>query len=83
MRTQRFIIGNLTSLVICGSGLVAVAQAADAPPPQIPTCDKKIGTMAVTEPENNWWTAYQLDSPHRTHQGVRGAVQLLHAAGSR
>jgi hypothetical protein len=49
--------------VILGSSLVAIAQAADAPPPQIPTCDKKIGTLAVTEPENNWWVQYQLDSP--------------------
>ena len=63
MGTQRFIVGSLTSLVICASGLVASAQAADAPPPQIPTCDKKIGTLAVTEPENNWWVQYQLDSP--------------------
>ncbi len=29
----------------------------------IPTCDKKIGTLAVTEPENKWWTAYNLESP--------------------
>jgi hypothetical protein len=42
---------------------VGLAQAADAPPPQIPTCEKKIGTLAVTEPENNWWVQYQLDSP--------------------
>jgi curli biogenesis system outer membrane secretion channel CsgG len=31
--------------------------------PQIPTCDKKIGTLAVTEPPNPWWTSMQLDSP--------------------
>jgi hypothetical protein len=63
MRNQRFTVGSLASLMIFGSGLVAVARAADVPPPQIPTCDKKLGTLAVTEPENNWWTAYQLDSP--------------------
>ena len=63
MRTQRFSVGTLASLVVCSSGVVAVAQAADTPPPQIPTCDKKIGTLAVTEPENNWWVQYQLDSP--------------------
>jgi curli biogenesis system outer membrane secretion channel CsgG len=40
------------------------AAAADAnAQPQIPVCDKKIGTLAVTEPENPWWTAMQLDSP--------------------
>jgi curli biogenesis system outer membrane secretion channel CsgG len=63
MDAQRFTVGSLTSLVICGAGLIASARAADAPPPQIPTCDKKIGTLAVTEPENNWWVQYQLDSP--------------------
>ena len=40
-----------------------IARGADAPPPQIPTCDKKIGTLAVTEPQDQWWTALQLDSP--------------------
>lgn len=63
MRNQRLTVGSLTSLVICGVGLVSIAQAADAPDPQIPTCEKRIGTLAVTEPENNWWTQYQLDSP--------------------
>ena len=63
MRNRRFIVGGLTSLVLSSAGLVASARAADAPPPQIPTCDKRIGTLAVTEPENNWWTQYQLDSP--------------------
>ena len=37
--------------------------AADAPPPQVQTCDKKIGALAVTEPQNTWWTGMQLDSP--------------------
>jgi curli biogenesis system outer membrane secretion channel CsgG len=63
VRTQRFIVGCVVSFVICACGALAIAQAADAPPPQIPTCDKKIGTLAVTEPENNWWVQYQLDSP--------------------
>jgi hypothetical protein len=31
--------------------------------PEIPTCDKKIGSLAVTEPQNNWWTQYNLESP--------------------
>jgi hypothetical protein len=62
VRTQPFAIGCFASLVICASGLIATAQA-DSPPPQIPTCDKKIGTLAVTEPQNNWWSQYQLESP--------------------
>jgi curli biogenesis system outer membrane secretion channel CsgG len=32
-------------------------------PPQIPTCDKKIATLAVVEPQDTWWTGMQLDSP--------------------
>jgi curli biogenesis system outer membrane secretion channel CsgG len=63
VRTQRFSVGCIASFFICASGLSAIARAEDAPPPQIPTCDKKIGTLAVTEPENNWWVQYQLDSP--------------------
>jgi len=43
--------------------LAASAAWADNPPPEIPTCDKKIGTLAVTEPENHWWLQYNLESP--------------------
>jgi curli biogenesis system outer membrane secretion channel CsgG len=52
-------------LLACGgTTLTAVeARAAEAPPPEIPTCAKKIGTLAVTEPQNQWWTALNLDSP--------------------
>src|SRR5271169_2144580 len=50
-------------LVTGGSAVGAIAMAADAPPPQIPTCDKKIGTLAVTEPQNQWWVALNLESP--------------------
>jgi curli biogenesis system outer membrane secretion channel CsgG len=35
----------------------------DTKTPEIPTCDKKIGTLSVKQPENNWWTAYNLESP--------------------
>ncbi len=35
----------------------------DTKPPEIPTCDKKIGTLAVTEPENRWWVGLNLESP--------------------
>jgi curli biogenesis system outer membrane secretion channel CsgG len=30
---------------------------------QIPMCPRKIGTLAVREPQNNWWTALNLESP--------------------
>jgi curli biogenesis system outer membrane secretion channel CsgG len=30
---------------------------------EIPTCPKKYGTLAVAEPERNWWAEYHLGSP--------------------
>ena len=56
---------DLLSLMVALGGLCAAASAlaAEAPAPEIPTCDKKIGTLAVTEPENKWWLQYQLESP--------------------
>jgi len=51
-------------LVLTGAAaLWTSAVNADTPPPQIPTCDKKIGTLAVTEPQNQWWVALNLESP--------------------
>ncbi len=50
-------------LALSSLGATLTAWAADQPPPQIPTCDKRIGTLAVTEPENKWWLAYNLESP--------------------
>lgn len=49
--------------VAASSTLWAIGAMAAAPPPEIPTCDKKIGTLAVTEPQNQWWTALNLESP--------------------
>ena len=63
MTRSKLRIPFLASLTLSGLAVGAVAWAADQPPPEIPTCDKKIGTLAVTEPENKWWLAYNLDSP--------------------
>jgi len=42
----------------------AVAYAkSEKDSPEIPTCDKKIGTLSVKQPDNNWWSAYNLESP--------------------
>jgi hypothetical protein len=30
---------------------------------QIPVCGKRLGTIAVVEPDNNWWAAQNLGSP--------------------
>jgi curli biogenesis system outer membrane secretion channel CsgG len=58
-----------TTWVVAGLATAAVAVAgsawakAEPKEPVIPTCDKKIGTLAVTEPENRWWQALNLESP--------------------
>jgi curli biogenesis system outer membrane secretion channel CsgG len=58
--------GTLTVLLL-GSppqALAATAQEERAQKEaQIPKCPKKYGTLAVVEPEHNWWTAYELPSP--------------------
>jgi curli biogenesis system outer membrane secretion channel CsgG len=55
----------LSLLWFTGALAAMSAYAKDTPPPEIPTCDKKIGTLAVKEPEiaNPWWTQMQLESP--------------------
>ncbi|MEO9079396.1 MAG: peptidoglycan-binding protein [Rhodanobacter sp.] len=30
---------------------------------ELPTCAKSLGTITVLEPENNWWSSYELSSP--------------------
>ena len=57
--------GFMAATMAFGLMQVQVVQAKekDTQPPEIPTCDKKIGTLSVAEPENAWWTALQLESP--------------------
>ena len=58
--------------VVVGAAFVAATVAAtstvgaadkESKEPQIPTCESKIGTLAVHEPENRWWESLQLESP--------------------
>jgi curli biogenesis system outer membrane secretion channel CsgG len=55
---------SVVSAFALAAATIGLSNAyADNSPPQVPTCDKKIGTLAVTEPQDPWWTAMQLDSP--------------------
>ncbi|HKQ63023.1 MAG TPA: CsgG/HfaB family protein [Candidatus Polarisedimenticolaceae bacterium] len=49
--------------VLVGLAGAGLAFAKEAPQVQMPVCDKKIGTLSVAEPENNWWRQYNLESP--------------------
>ena len=55
--------GLLAAAVVAALGASAVAQAADKAPPEIPKCDKRVGTLAVTEPDVRWWQELNLESP--------------------
>jgi hypothetical protein len=53
----------LVVVTVTAAATVTPAHADTSQAPQIPTCDKKLGTLAVNEPQDPWWTAMQLDSP--------------------
>src|SRR6202163_2220289 len=61
-KDPRYYMTLILASAAAAAGLSSAYADANAQP-QIPVCDKKIGTLAVTEPENAWWTAMQLDSP--------------------
>ncbi len=58
--TKFWMAAAFGSVALAGS---VRAGEKDTKEPVIPTCDKKIGTLAVTEPENRWWTGLNLESP--------------------
>lgn len=62
MRTSQLKAGFIASFAaILPSLAVAAGDAGETI--QIPVCAARIGTLAVTEPENKWWQAYNLESP--------------------
>jgi hypothetical protein len=56
-------LAPLLAAVTAIAATMTAAHADTSQAPQIPICDKKIGTLAVNEPQDPWWTAMQLDSP--------------------
>ena len=49
------------SLVLAlSAALTPLAQAAE---PKIPTCSSRKGSVAIVEPDNKWWSQYNLESP--------------------
>lgn len=53
----------LTGMAVAASVLASSLASAADKEPQIPTCEKRYGTLAVREPENKWWREFQLESP--------------------
>jgi curli biogenesis system outer membrane secretion channel CsgG len=70
----------IAAAVLTAMGASATLQAAAKPPPEIPKCDKKVGTLAVTEPENKWWSQLNLESPEaliKVFVGQSGCFTLV------
>ena len=63
MRGSRRVSGAAVFGIMAGLAGAGAAGAKELPPPEIPVCEKKIGTLAVKEPEDHWWVQYQLESP--------------------
>jgi curli biogenesis system outer membrane secretion channel CsgG len=60
-------MGGMALALTCSTTLPVLAATAQEERAQkeaeIPTCAKKFGTMAISEPERNWWAEYGLGSP--------------------
>ncbi len=63
MSSSRVWLRHSALAALAGACAVGGSLAAEAKPPEIPVCDKKIGTLSVVEPERNWWSEYNLESP--------------------
>ena len=59
----RFCAPLLLIAALSATSSPALAKDKDENQPEIPTCDTKIGTMSVVEPEQKWWLEYNLESP--------------------
>jgi curli biogenesis system outer membrane secretion channel CsgG len=55
--------GLVAAAVTIALGLGTVAVAKEKAPPEIPKCEKRFGTLAVREPEVQWWRELGLESP--------------------
>jgi curli biogenesis system outer membrane secretion channel CsgG len=62
--SRGYATSGIAGLLLTGLAFAAMTSArADSAQAPVPTCDKKYGTLAVKEPDDNWWGAMNLDSP--------------------
>lgn len=61
LRGSRLVLCSSVAIVAMAAANTAAAE--DKEQPQIPTCDKKIGSLSIVEPTEKWWVAYNLESP--------------------
>ncbi|MGB8603215.1 MAG: CsgG/HfaB family protein [Rhizomicrobium sp.] len=53
----------MTGILLAPAWAESIKDKTDRQQAQIPTCNKKLGTLAVYEPENKWWIDLKLESP--------------------
>jgi curli biogenesis system outer membrane secretion channel CsgG len=68
MRMKALLAGALASVLISSSGAMAAGpssgqKAQQKGEAQIPICQRRLGTVAVVEPDTNWWQQLGLGSP--------------------
>lgn len=52
-----------TAMFALPAAAESIKEKTDKAKAQIPTCSRKIGSVAIYEPERNWWTDLGLESP--------------------
>ena len=62
-RSLRSSVPLLLAAALAASSTAAFAKDEKGKEPEMPVCDKKIGSLSVAEPENKWWVQYNLESP--------------------
>jgi curli biogenesis system outer membrane secretion channel CsgG len=64
---KTFAASVIVALAAAGVSSPAAAESARSQQAKgiaaIPTCSKKLGTLAIGEPQNNWWSQLSLESP--------------------
>jgi len=68
MRFQRFVAASVFVALLSTPALAAPDKSSgrklqEKGAAQIPVCTKRLGTIAVVEPDNNWWQGLGLGSP--------------------
>ena len=59
-------------------------QPKNAATPELPRCDRPLGTAAVQEPENRWWTELGLSNPEallKLFAGRSNCLRIVDRAG--
>lgn len=65
---KKFVLAALAASLCASAAPMAYAQSSarkqqEKRTAEIPQCSRKLGTIAIVEPDTKWWTGYNLGSP--------------------